>query len=75
MALRNCVSHYGGHNNTYEGCGSDGQNDAYNNCCYSNSGMTVIDVGYTQSKKWCGIVVKDILDIDRPSIILYNREQ
>ena len=23
---------------------------AYNNCCYSNSGMSVVDVGYAQSK-------------------------
>jgi len=51
MASRNCVSHYGGHSNTYEGCGSGwSQNDAYNNCCYSNSGMAVVDVGYAQSK-------------------------
>lgn len=51
MASRNCVSHFGGHHNTYEGCGSGWtQNEAYNNCCYSNSGMSVVDVGYAQSK-------------------------
>ena len=51
MASRNCVSHFGGHYNTYEGCGSGWtQNAAYNNCCYSNSGMSVVDVGYAQSK-------------------------
>jgi hypothetical protein len=51
MASRNCVSHFGGHHNTYEGCGSGWtQNEAYNNCCYSNSGMPVVDVGYAKSK-------------------------
>jgi hypothetical protein len=51
MASRNCVSHFGGHHNTYEGCGSGWtQNEAYNNCCYSNSGMSVVDVGYAKSK-------------------------
>ena len=51
MASRNCVSHFGGHYNTYEGCGSGWtQNEAYNNCCYSNSGMSVVDVGYAKSK-------------------------
>tara|TARA_B100002019_G_scaffold184518_1_gene159263 strand:- start:208 stop:549 length:342 start_codon:yes stop_codon:yes gene_type:complete len=49
MASRNCVAHFGGHYNSYEGCGSGWtQNQAYNNCCYSNSGMAVIDVGYAQ---------------------------
>ena len=51
MALKNCVSHFGGHYNTYEGCGSGWtQEGAYNRCCYSNSGMTTVDVGYAQSK-------------------------
>ena len=51
MASRNYVSHFGGHHNTYEGCGSGWTQDkAYNNCCYSNSGMHVVDVGYAQSK-------------------------
>ena len=37
--------------NTYEGCGSGWTQDAaYKNCCYSNSGMSVVDVGYAQSK-------------------------
>ena len=32
MASRNCVAHYGGHHNTYEGCGSGWTKDqAYNN--------------------------------------------
>ena len=51
MSQRNCVSHFGGHGGMYEGCGSGWtQNEAYNNCCYSNSGMRVVDVGYAQSK-------------------------
>ena len=51
MAARNCVAHFGGHYNSYEGCGSGwSQDDAYRNCCYSNSGMSVIDVGYAQGK-------------------------
>lgn len=50
MAARNYVSHFGGHPGMYEGCGSGWTKDqAYNNCCYSNSGMKVVDVGYAQS--------------------------
>ena len=51
MAERNYVSHFGGHPGLYEGCGSGwSQEQAYRNCCYSNSGMPVVDVGYAQSK-------------------------
>ena len=51
MAERNYVSHFGGHPGLYEGCGSGWTPDqAYNNCCYSNSGMDVVDVGYAVSK-------------------------
>ena len=50
MASRNCVSHFGGHPGMYEGCGSGwSQDQAYNNCCYSNSGMSTVDIGYAQS--------------------------
>lgn len=43
------VGHWGG-NSGYEGCGC-GANPAaaYNACCYANSGMTTIDVGYARS--------------------------
>ena len=54
MASRNNVGHFGG-NSGYEGCGSGmTQQEAYNNCCFANSGMTTIDVGYAQSRsgKW-----------------------
>ena len=51
MANRNYVSHFGGHPGMYEGCGSGWtEEQAYKNCCYSNSGMKVVDVGYAQSK-------------------------
>jgi len=51
MAERNYVSHFGGHGGMYEGCGSGWTKEqAYNNCCYSNSGMTVVDVGYACGK-------------------------
>ena len=51
MASRNYVSHFGGHPGMYEGCGSGwSKEQAYKNCCYSNSGMKVIDVGYAQGK-------------------------
>jgi hypothetical protein len=50
MASKGYVGHFGG-NNGYEGCGSGfSQQQAYNNCCYSKSGMTTIDVGYAQGK-------------------------
>ena len=50
MASRGIVGHFGG-NSGYEGCGSGfSQQQAYNNCCFSNSGMTTVDVGYAQGK-------------------------
>ena len=49
MARTGRVGHWGG-NNGYEGCGSgSSQEAAYRNCCFSNSGMTTVDVGYAQS--------------------------
>lgn len=54
MANKGYVGHFGG-NSGYEGCGSGfSPQQAYNNCCYSNSGMTTVDVGYAQGKdgKW-----------------------
>jgi hypothetical protein len=48
MAARGMVGHFGG-NPGYEGCGMAGTKDgAYNICCYANSGMTTVDVGYAQ---------------------------
>jgi hypothetical protein len=45
----NRVGHFGG-NPGYEGCGAGSTKlAAYNNCCYSNSGMATVDVGYAQS--------------------------
>jgi len=50
MASRGYVGHFGG-NSGYEGCGSGfSQQQAYNICCFSNSGMTTVDVGYAQGK-------------------------
>jgi len=44
------VGHFGG-NPGYEGCGSAStQAGAYNNCCYSTSGMKTVDVGYAQGR-------------------------
>lgn len=52
MAERGCVSHFGGHAGLYEGCGSGwSPEQAYNNCCYSSSGMATVDVGYAQSSQ------------------------
>ena len=50
MASRGTVGHFGG-NSSYEGCGSGfSQQQAYGNCCFANSGMTTVDVGYAQGK-------------------------
>lgn len=50
MAQRGYVGHFGG-NSGYEGCGSGFSPDqAYRNCCYSNSGMATVDVGYAQGR-------------------------
>lgn len=49
MARLNRVGHFGGHQPYYEGCGSGfSREGAYNNCCYANSGMHTVDVGYAQ---------------------------
>jgi hypothetical protein len=50
MARCGAVGHCGG-NRGYEGCGMGvSQAAAYNICCYANSGMTTIDVGYAQGR-------------------------
>lgn len=50
MAQRGVVGHFGG-NSGYEGCGSGSSREAaYRNCCFSNSGMTTVDVGYAQGR-------------------------
>jgi hypothetical protein len=49
MAANNRVGHWGG-NPGYEGCGSGvTPAAAYAVCCYANSGMATVDVGYAQS--------------------------
>ncbi len=49
MARLGQVGHWGG-NPGYEGCGcGSSQAAAYAICCYANSGMTTVDVGYAQS--------------------------
>jgi hypothetical protein len=49
MASRNQVGHWGG-NPGYEGCGCGATPQAaYNICCYANSGMATVDVGYARS--------------------------
>ena len=48
MARTGQVGHWGG-NPGYEGCGcGSSPQAAYNICCYSNSGMATVDVGYAQ---------------------------
>jgi hypothetical protein len=48
MASRGMVGHFGG-NPGYEGCGMAATPEAaYNTCCYANSGMATVDVGYAQ---------------------------
>lgn len=48
MAKLGRVGHCGG-NRGYEGCGmASTKQGAYNICCYANSGMRTIDVGYAQ---------------------------
>lgn len=50
MARTGRVGHWGG-NTGYEGCGSGSSPDAaYRNCCFANSGMTTVDVGYAQGR-------------------------
>jgi hypothetical protein len=49
MAANNRVGHFGG-NPGYEGCGcGPTPQAAYAICCYGNSGMATVDVGYAQS--------------------------
>ncbi len=49
MAAYNRVGHWGG-NPGYEGCGCGATPQAaYATCCYANSGMATVDVGYAQS--------------------------
>lgn len=49
MASRNQVGHFGG-NPGYEGCGcGPTPQAAYAICCYANSGMATVDVGYARS--------------------------
>ena len=48
MASQGRVGHWGG-NPGYEGCGMGATPQAaFNSCCYSNSGMATVDVGYAQ---------------------------
>jgi len=48
MAANNRVGHWGG-NPGYEGCGCGATPAAaYSICCYGNSGMATVDVGYAQ---------------------------
>lgn len=48
MASYGRVGHWGG-NPGYEGCGMGATPAAaYNTCCYANSGMATVDVGYAQ---------------------------
>jgi hypothetical protein len=50
MAQRGVVGHFGG-NSGYEGCGSGSTREAaYRNCCFANSGMNTVDVGYAQGR-------------------------
>jgi hypothetical protein len=49
MATLGRVGHCGG-NRGYEGCGmASTQAGAYSICCYANSGMRTVDVGYARS--------------------------
>jgi hypothetical protein len=48
MARVGRVGHFGG-NPGYEGCGmASTPQAAYGICCYANSGMKTVDVGYAQ---------------------------
>ena len=53
MASNGRVGHWGG-NTGYEGCGMGvTPQAAYSTCCYANSGMATVDVGYAQgSNGW-----------------------
>lgn len=46
MAMENTMRHYGNPTGTYEGVGMGSTpEDALNRCCYSRSGMRVVDQG------------------------------
>jgi len=50
MADTGTVGHWGG-NPGYEGCGSGStKSAAYGNCCFANSGMRTVDVGYARGR-------------------------
>ena len=50
MATNSRVGHWGG-NPGYEGCGCGATPEAaYSICCYANSGMATVDVGYAQAR-------------------------
>lgn len=50
MAILGRVGHFGGYNG-YEGCGSGfTKEEAYNNCCFANSGMETVDVGFARGE-------------------------
>jgi hypothetical protein len=50
LAYHDRVGHCGG-NPGYEGCGmASTPQAAYSICCYANSGMKTVDVGYAQGK-------------------------
>ena len=51
LAHLRVMGHFGG-NPGYEGCGMGSTKEAaYNICCYGNSGMKTIDVGYAQDAR------------------------
>jgi hypothetical protein len=52
MARLGKVGHFGGNPYSYEGCAmATTREGAYRNCCYSNSGMKTMDVGYAQDSR------------------------
>lgn len=52
MARLMKVGHFGGNPYSHEGCGMGmTREQAYRNCCYSNSGMKTMDVGYAQDSR------------------------
>ena len=52
MARLGRVGHFGGNPHQYEGCAmAMTQSGAYRNCCYANSGLRTVDVGYAQDSR------------------------
>jgi hypothetical protein len=52
MARLGKVGHFGGNPYQYEGCGmAMTREGAYRACCYANSGMKTVDVGYAQDSR------------------------